>query len=304
MASPALLTPLASTWNRYKECAGTARELKSRLDRWRLWTLILAIMGTVLVTLGQQIPSIIASLGPQAGTIGKIVGLAGAGVVALSTYFAREALSTESVQRWAKCRSAAESMKASTYLYRAGVPPFEGADRDEKLIDRRTAIEETLSGVELLVRTGESDTAFDPSPLTVEGYCQKRLDDQVQFYQKRTDEYHKKTASLRALVFWLGAIAVILGVVSALKPLVVGWTAVIATVTAAISSYVQSQHYQILITTYQATSSRLETLRDKWIAGGKADASRNAFIQSCEDTLALENSAWVIQWSQQKSASQ
>src|SRR5215469_3868634 len=146
MASPALLSPLASTWNRYKQWAGTACELKSRLDRWRLWTLILAVMGTVLVTLGQQIPSILTSLESQAGTIGKIIGLAGAGAVALSTYFAREALSTESVQRWAKCRSAAESMKASTYLYRAGVSPFEGADRDEKLIDRRTAIEETLSG--------------------------------------------------------------------------------------------------------------------------------------------------------------
>ena len=118
------------------------------------------------------------------------------------------------------------------------------------------------------------------------------------------DEYHKKTAALRALVFWLGGIAVILGVASAVKPLVLGWIAVIATVTAAISSYVQSQHYQMLITAYQATASRLETLRDKWIAGGKADANRNAFIQSCEDTLALENSAWVTQWSQQKPAGQ
>jgi hypothetical protein len=304
MASSALTSPLASTWNRYKEWSGTARELKSRLDRWRLWTLILAVMGTVLVTLGQQIGSIITSLGSQVGMIGKIIGLTGAGAVALSTYFAREALSNESVQRWAKCRSAAESMKASTYLYRAGVPPFEGADRDEKLIDRRAAIEETMSGVELLVGTGESDTGFDPSPLSVEGYCQKRVNDQIQFYQKRVYEYHKKMAALRVLVFWLGAIAVILGVFSALKPLVVGWTAVIATVTAAILSYVQSQHYQTLITTYQATSSRLETLRDKWIAGGKADANRNAFIQSCEDTLALENGAWVTQWSQQRPANQ
>jgi len=29
-------------------------------------------------------------------------------------------------------------------------------------------------------------------------------------------------------------------------------------------------------------------------------ADRNAFIRSCEDTLALENSAWVGEWSQEK----
>jgi len=29
-------------------------------------------------------------------------------------------------------------------------------------------------------------------------------------------------------------------------------------------------------------------------------ADRNAFIRSCEDRLALENSAWVGEWSQEK----
>jgi hypothetical protein len=55
-----------------------------------------------------------------------------------------------------------------------------------------------------------------------------------------------------------------------------------------------------LIATYQATTRHLGTLKDKWMAGDKTDTSRNTFIQSCEDTMALENNAWITQWSQQK----
>jgi len=303
MASPAVSSPLASTWSRYKAWAQTARELKASLDRSRLWTLILAIAGAILVTLGQQIGSLPATMAPWAGLAAKIIGLCGAGAIALSTYFAREALSNERVQRWTRCRSAAESLKASTYLYRAGVPPFDGADRDQKLLERRTAIENAMEGVEQSV-TQVQDANFDPSSLSADDYCAKRVDDQVKFYENRTADYQKKTRALRAVVLWLGAIAVILGVVAALKLPVAGWTAVIATITAAITSHVHSQRYQSLIATYQATTRHLGTLKDKWVAGGKADASRNTFIQSCEDTMALENSAWVTQWSQQKPSRQ
>jgi len=261
--------------------------------------LVLAVAGAILVTLGQQLGSLAAIIGPWAGPVGKIVGLGGAAAIALSAYFAREALSDESVLRWTKCRSTAESLKASIYLYRAGVPPFDDTDRDEKLIDRRAAIEDAMEGMEPLVPQTE-DKGVDLSPMSAGNYIQQRANDQIQFYRGRSDEYQKKIRALRQIVLWLGAVAVILGVVAALKPLVAGWTAVIATVTAAVSSHVQSQRYQSLIAAYQSTARRLETLRDKWEAGGEAEANQNTFIQSCEDTMALENSAWVTQWSQRK----
>lgn len=240
MGSPVAPCPLATTWNHYREWALTARNLKNHLDRWRLWTLILAVSGSVLVTIGQQLGSIPTIVGPWTGTIGKIVGLGGAAAIALSTYFAREALSNENVQLWTKCRSAAESLK---YLYRASVPPFGGTDRDQKLIDRRSAIEESAGNVERLVNQAD-DPTFVSSSLSGDEYYQQRVKDQIQFYRERSDEYQKKTATLRNIVFWLGALAVLLGVASAIQPLVAGWTA--------------------------------------------------------EDTMALENNAWVTQWSQLK----
>jgi len=303
MASPALSPALASTWKRYRIWALAARELKAGLDLWRLWTLILAVAGAILVTLGQQLGSLAARIAPWAATAGKVVGLGGAAAIALSAYFAREALSNDSVQRWTKCRSSAESLKASTYLYRAGVPPFDGPDRDEKLLDRRAAIEDAMEGVEPQEIDSE-DKGVNLSALNAGDYVLQRVNDQIQFYRERSDEYQNKTRRLRQIVLWLGAVAVLLGVVSAVKPLVAGWTAVIATVTAALTSHVQSQRYQSLTAAYQSTARRLEMLRDKWEASGKADNSRNTFIQSCEDTMAFESSAWVTQWSQQKPPAQ
>jgi hypothetical protein len=53
---------------------------------------------------------------------------------------------------------------------------------------------------------------------------------------------------------------------------------------------------------YQATAMRLQLLKDQWLDSGKTDidkADRDSLIQRCEETLALENGAWVAQWFQQ-----
>ena len=62
-----------------------------------------------------------------------------------------------------------------------------------------------------------------------------------------------------------------------------------------------------LIAMYSATALRLGLLKSEWEESRKTDADkadRNAFIQRCEQTMALENGAWVTQWSQQQHASQ
>jgi len=265
--------------------------------------LVLAIVGAILVTLGQQLGSLTASIGLRAGSAGKLINLLGAASIALSAYFAREALSNEKVQGWTKCRSVAESLKATTYLYRSGVPPFDGADRDQNLIDRRGATEDAVEDIKPLAPSSET-TIVDLSPITVQDYILKRVDDQVGFYRRRSAEHQKKATTLRGIVFWLGAAAVLLGVTSSVKPLVASWSAVIATVIASLSSYVQGQRYQSLAASYESTARRLETLKDKWGASSQSDGGRNAFIQSCEDTMALENGAWVTQWSQPKPTAQ
>jgi len=75
-----------------------------------------------------------------------------------------------------------------------------------------------------------------------------------------------------------------------------------ATVTTSVTAYVKNQRYESMIGLYQTTAIRLQLLKDQWLDSGKTDADkgdRDSFIRRCEETLALENGAWVTQWSQQ-----
>jgi hypothetical protein len=300
MASPAASSALASTWNRFRVWDLTAVQLRTSMDRWRVRTLILAVAGAVLVTLGQQL----GSLSGWAGHIGTFASMGGALAIAVSAYFAGQALSKENVQNWTKSRSTAESLKAATYLYRTGIPPFDGADRDAKLVDRRAAIEEAGDGIEPVAAPAGEEVS-NLSPMSVDNYITLRVNDQIEgFYRRRAAEYQRKTAKLRQLIFWLGAVPVILGAAAAKIPPVAAWSAVVATIITSLTSYVQGQRYQALSTVYLATARRLEVLRDKWEASPKSDDSKKSFIQSCEDTIGLENGAWVTQWSQPKPADQ
>ena len=80
------------------------------------------------------------------------------------------------------------------------------------------------------------------------------------------------------------------------------WVALLATVTTSITAYVKNHRYELMISLYQATAMRLQSLKDQWLDSGKTDADkaeRDSLIQRSEETLALENGAWVAQWSQQ-----
>jgi hypothetical protein len=258
-----------------------------------LW---LAIAGAVLATAGQEFGAL-KTFGNWPLTT-KGVAVLAAFAVALSAYFGKEALSGNKTADWVKARSAAESLKSLVFLYRAGAPPFDSAEREEVLFARVAQVEERVAAVQ--TRSAPPETkAPDLSPLTVDDYIAKRVDDQIAYYDQRASEYQAENDKLRNGVFWLGAASVLLGIIAAagFVPALVG---LIATLTASLSAHAQNQQYQALIVVYQATSRRLLALKGEWIASHKSDSDtteRNAFIRSCEDALALENGAWAGQWS-------
>jgi hypothetical protein len=279
--------------------------MKSSLDSWRSWTLILATAGASFSTLGEQLKKVANPKHDQWHSLIHAIAIAaslgGAAAIALASYFAREALSGERVENWTKARSAAEASKSALYLYRAAADPYNGEDRDKKLLERREVIETGLEGIELASSRAEMP---DLSPLAVSDYITKRVDPQIKYYRDTAAGYQMRVARLRLIVFWLGVVGVLLGVGAAAGRLG-SWVAVVGTVTAAVSSHIQSQRYQGLIVLYRATERRLRFLKEEWEASGKLEAdkpARNSFIQSCEDAMALENGAWLAQWSQQKQA--
>jgi hypothetical protein len=281
-------------WHAYRAWAGTARFLKRDLNRWTTYTLWLAIIGAVLAAAGQELPAFTRWPMPAKGAA-----ILASFAIALSAYFGKEALTQSKTSDWIKARAAAESLKAATYLYRAGAPPFDTADREKILFGCVQAIEQGVATIE--VRSAAPESPPDLSPLTVDDYILKRVDDQIGYYDQRAGEYQRKNDTLRNITFWLGAASVLLALISALGvvPALIG---LIATLSASLSAHAQHQQYQALIVNYQSTSRRLVALKGEWAASHKTDsdtAERNAFIQNCEHALALENSAWVGAWSQQ-----
>jgi hypothetical protein len=289
---------LSGPWSAYRTWAITARYHKNAIDFWNVWSLRLAIAGAILATLGQQI----MPFAPKEGNLGILYsapGILGAAVIALAAYFSSQAVGENRERIWIKCRSAAESIKSLLILYRTAVHPFDGLDRGAQLREHVDKILQEVKDVEL--RQPEAESLPDLHPLTVEEYIVERVDDQINWYQQRAREYQKKSDDCRRYIFGLGAISVLLGLASAISA-VSAWIAVIATITAALMAHMKNQRYQSLIAMYSATALRLGLLKSEWAGSRKTDADkadRDAFIQRCEQTMALENGAWVAQWSEQ-----
>jgi hypothetical protein len=279
-------------WHAYRTWAATARFLKSDLTRFTRHTLILAIAGAILAATGQEL-----SPWPK---FSRAAALLASFALALAAYFGKQALTASQTSDWVKARSAAESLKAATYLYRASAPPFDQTDRMKALSDLVATIERRVESLQ--ARSPANEESPDLSPLTVDDYIQKRVEDQIDYYDKRAAQYQKNNDTLSAIVFWFGAASVLLGLVSTLVGFVPAIIGLIATLTASLSAHAQNQQYQVLIVTCQATSRRLVALIGQWAASGKTDADttdRNAFVRACEDTLAQESTAWVGQWTKQ-----
>ena len=302
MAPVGIDAALRGPWTAYRTWAATARFHKDALDFWRRWSLLLAIAGAVLATLGQQI----VHLAPEGGWekwAYQAPGLLGSAAIALAAYFSREITGGDRERNWIRARSAAESLKSAIYLYRAGVPPFDGPAGASQLLRRVRDIQGTVADV--LTRALSQETDPDLSPLTVDAYLALRVEDQVRFYDDRAATYQTKTDRLRAVMLVLGAVSVVFGLLSTLSKTipVAGWVAVTATVTAALTAYVQNQRYQALMVLYQATARRLRELESEWAASRKTEldrVERDTFIQDCEATMAGESGAWVAQWTPKK----
>ena len=77
-SDPALTGP----WENYRTWAATARYHKNALDLLSKWSLLLAIGGAILATLGQQIVPFAPKLG-LGSLLFKLPGVLGSGAIAL-----------------------------------------------------------------------------------------------------------------------------------------------------------------------------------------------------------------------------
>jgi hypothetical protein len=176
------------------------------------------------------------------------------------------------------------------------VPPFDTADRTTILADNVEKARTDLQGLELRPGTPKDP----PGRLFVTDYIKARLDDQVNYYIATAAKYQDRADFWRFSSLITASSGAILGVVSAMFSLA-PWVALLSTIVTSLTAYVKGQQYESQIALYQATALRLNLLKDRWLDSAKGDsdtADRNAFIRNCEDTMALENGAWVAKWTE------
>jgi len=288
---PPAITGIHAAWSLYRQCAATSAYHKKQLELFTKISLWLGIAGALIGTLGQVInPS------PQS-TTSKVAGIAGSIVVALAGVAATQATAGNRDKLWIKARAAGEGIKTCVFLYCASAPPFDGADRANVLADKTEKAMLDLKGTELRPGTIKDP----PGPLTVEGYIKARVDDQIDYYNKTAIKHQERADFWRFCGLVAASSGAILGTVSALFSLA-PWVALLSTVVTSLTAYVKGQQYESMIALYQATAARLSLLKDKWLDSGKSDADiaeRSEFIKNCEDTMSLENGAWVAKWAEQ-----
>jgi len=287
-----MATGVNGAWSAYRQCAATSAFYKSQLDLFTTTSLWLGISGAVLGTVAQLLsPNPISSAA-------KALGIAGSLAIALAGFAAAQAVSGDKEKLWIRCRSTGEALKSTVYLYSASVPPFDAPNRGTALAQRVEKALRDLDGVAL--RPGRPDKP-PPGALNITEYIAARVDDQIDYYTRSANKYQRKADFWRYCALAGAATGAGLAVVSAMFSLS-PWVALLATVTTSITAYVKNHRYELLIGLYQATAMRLQLLKDQWLDSGKTDADkaeRDSLIQRCEETLALENGAWVAQWSQQ-----
>lgn len=304
MATPILAdqnsweSALKNTWGQYRTWALSSRVYKNDVTRWRNFVLILSIVGAIMGTVSQQANLWNLLKTPQWLPTG--FGLFSGFALGLAAYYSKEALSPDPEAKAVRARSAAEAFKSEAYLLAANAPPYDTATTTAELAARTDRVKEAVANLAHETITSAQESEGMPTErLSVEDYIKRRVDEQIdRFYIPRARENAKKLAIGKYLSLTLGAIAVVLGLLSAKYVWIAGWMAVIGTITAAIAARQYAGRYQFLVISYQATIERLRWLKTEWAIASKTDpvAAGNKLVVACEETISSENTAWMAEF--------
>jgi hypothetical protein len=293
--SPAQAQALEYAWGEYLVWAATSRQKKKEIFSWKFRVLVLTVLGAFLGTVSSKLS------GSSEWAV-WITAILGGTLVALATYLGRELLSPDQERHWIRSRSLAEALKAETFLFRTGAPPYDGPEPAPKLMARVKELLATAAEVHSVTLSPEDQRQGLPAgPLSVAAYIKERLDDQLDFYRPRVQQYDRLMKIWRNVNLALGAVATVLGVLGKWTG---AWVAVITTITTSVAAYLYANRYQYLIISFQATVRQLDFLRHQWGVMGAPEQdpdSRSRFFLDCEEAISIENSAWMAKWTEKPS---
>jgi SMODS and SLOG-associating 2TM effector domain 1/Protein of unknown function (DUF4231) len=277
----------------------TANRLKASIDRARWAVFIFSVLGAVLATLASQLTP------PAGGTSGISAAdprtwfvIAGALSLATATFFTQRLLGQEHVVGWVRARAISEALKREAYKFATSAAPYNQANGESLLNAERQKIESDGDDLIAMLVTNPGAGSVPRTTLTPKQYVERRVDEQIKFYNKRAGAYRTTATRLRRAEFGLALAATLITAIASITgkstytfPFdIAALTAVLTTIAGAVLAHVEASRFDFLVTTYLATARRLEDRK------GGSQEPLSALVNDCETIIATENLSWIAKW--------
>lgn len=211
--------------------------------------------------------------------------------------------------KWILLRAGAESLKKEIYRYRTRVEIY--SDRETRSVSREMKLhrkEEMLS--RKLMQTEVNVAALKPytgpippanvavpgddglSFLTPERYITYRVDDQLNYYQRKAVKLEQRLKRLQWLIYLFGGIGTLL-VAMRLEL----WIALTTGLVAALATYMEYKKIEETLMRYNQTATELSSIRSWWVALSSEEqadpANLDKLVGQTETTIHSEHAQWV-----------
>jgi len=283
-------------WSNFNTWDKTANKRNAVLRRWRKLVLIFIIAGAFCGVLSSNL----ASLEQQYFTYAA-QGLAFLSTlfIALASYAGSEILTDKLVKAQINSRAAAESFKSEAYRYIFKAPPYD-QNPEQKVFERAHALQKVTRDITYETLDKEDELKGIPDEdMTIYQYIQMRIEDQIyKYFTPKIKTLQKKHKRGKNFTLGFGFAGVILGAISStglgFTQHTASWIAFITSASAAVTSFMATNRYYYLISSYQTTSNRLKTLLTQWQqTGEKTPQATSHFVADVENELMRENQSWV-----------
>jgi len=211
---------------------------------------------------------------------------------------------------WLVTRAGAEEIKKEIYFYRTVLQKDETRRRylEDRLARIQRQIHRALNGefsfddfkVLGAVTPNAKDPDGDPgfSDLSGDDYMKYRLEHQLNWHNKKINQFKKERDRLIISILVIGALG---SIIAALGASVGGgnlsiWVALTAAITAALIGWQELRNIDVIVRNYSKVVLELTILRDHWL--NLTDTERTAtefykLVRDCEEVLWAQNTEYI-----------
>ncbi|NEO99797.1 MAG: DUF4231 domain-containing protein [Symploca sp. SIO2E9] len=309
--SPPPSSVLKHAWERQGTYGKNAKAAQTRFFQLRIGILVLSVLATLLAVTHSVIKEM--CLDPQE-TIKIIHWLLLLVPITLSVLLAG-AVKFDKGNNWILLRGSAELLKKEIFCYRAGIGNYSDRNsRDSVLASKVKLISQRLKGTpihqtslspyegEVLPKRNSSKSKNNKLPeeynknddkfsdLTPTNYLRWRLEDQFNWYRKKTRQLDKQLHYFQWGIYLLGGIGTFLVAVNQEI-----WVALSTALAAVFSSFLEIKRVEATLIAYNQAADDLYDISTWWSSLSDQEKLENfeLLVIKTETTIQSENAGWV-----------